>query len=168
MLGMKIAICVILTPRQPMRGFMRPGDQTEACLPGMEFFSHSIGLSPSFSAPRTDWSDQAETRRDKITDNLQLLCGNENLVTVISITITIITITQVSHAWENNSGVMRSQDIRNFLCVSNLFVHCSFARASAGLRVALSWERGWLTLNGRKNENFAFTLTRDKLRSQPF
>ena len=40
-----------------------------AGLPGMEFFSHSMGLSPSFSAPSTDCSDQAE---NKITYNLSV------------------------------------------------------------------------------------------------
>ena len=49
--------------RQPMRGLhdVQKANQ-RTCVPGMEFFSHSMGLSPGFSAPRTDWSDQAETR----------------------------------------------------------------------------------------------------------
>ena len=40
-----------------------------AGVPGMEFFSHSMGLSPSLSAPSTDCSDQAE---NKITYNLSI------------------------------------------------------------------------------------------------
>ena len=31
-------------------------------VPGMEFFSHSIGLSPSFSTPSADCNDQAENK----------------------------------------------------------------------------------------------------------
>ena len=91
-------------------------------------------LGWSFSATRSDYLPHSlrpgqtgvtKLKQNKITNNLRLLCGNENLVTIITITITIITITQVSPAWENNSVVMRSQDIRNFLCVPNLFAHCS-------------------------------------------
>ena len=93
-----------------------------------------------------------------MTNNLRLLCGNEKLVTVITITITIITITQVSPAWENNSVVMRSQDICNFLCAPKFISPLQICLRSC--LAACGSVQGWLTLNGRKNENFAFTLTR--------
>ena len=37
-------------------------------VPGMEFFSHSIGLSPSFSTPSADCNDQAENKIKYLED----------------------------------------------------------------------------------------------------
>ena len=90
-------------------------NQRRACL-GWSFLATRSDYPPRSLRPGQTGVTKLKQDGSKLLTICDFYARTKNLVTVITITITIITITQVSPAWENNSVVMRSQDIRSFLC----------------------------------------------------